>query len=52
MVKLYKLLRTRAWIFHGGAVERQDLALLSYLGETREEIDLLEEKVPKLLGIG
>ena len=32
-------------------VERQDLSLLSYLGDTREEIDLLEEKVPKLLGL-
>jgi MoxR-like ATPase len=51
VIKLYRLLRTRAWIFHGGAVERQDLQLLSYLGETREEIDLLEEKVPKLLGV-
>jgi MoxR-like ATPase len=51
LVKLYRLLRTRAWIFHGGAVEREDLRLLSYLGETREEVDLLEEKVPKLLGL-
>lgn len=51
VVKLYRLLRTRAWVLHGGAVEREDLLLLSYLGETREEIDLLEEKVPKLLGL-
>jgi MoxR-like ATPase len=51
VIKLYKLLRTRAWVVHGGAVERQDLQLLSYLGETKEEIDLLEEKVPKLLGL-
>ena len=51
VVKLYRLLRTRAWIFHGGAVEREDLRLLSYLGETREEVDLLEDKVPKLLGL-
>lgn len=51
LVKLYKLLRVRAWVVHGGAVEREDLALLSYLGETREEIDLLEEKVPRLLGL-
>jgi MoxR-like ATPase len=51
VVKLYRLLRTRAWVVHGGAVERQDLGLLSYLGETRDEIDLLEEKVPKLLGL-
>ena len=51
LIKLYRLLRTRAWIIHGGAVEREDLQLLSYLGETREEIDLLEEKVPRLLGL-
>jgi MoxR-like ATPase len=51
VIKLYRLLRTRAWVVHGGAVERPDLQLLSYLGETREEIDLLEEKVPKLLGL-
>jgi MoxR-like ATPase len=51
VVKLYRLLRTHAWIVHGGVVERQDLALLANLGETRDEIDLLEEKVPKLLGL-
>ncbi|VAW72274.1 Putative 2-component regulator [hydrothermal vent metagenome] len=51
IIKLYRLLRTRAWIFHGGAVERQDLLMLSYLGESIDEVSLLEEKVPKLLGI-
>jgi len=51
IVKLYRLLRTHAWIVHGGAVERSDLRLLSYLGETRDEIDLLEQKVPRLLGL-
>ncbi len=51
VVKLYKLLRAHAWITHGGRVERADLKLLSYLGETREEVDLLEEKVPRLLGL-
>jgi len=52
LIKLYRLLRARAWLFHGGSVEREDLQLLAYLGETREEIDLLEEKVPRLLGVG
>jgi MoxR-like ATPase len=51
VVKLYRLIRTHAWLTHGGAVEQSDLALLSFVGETREEIDLLEEKVPKLLGL-
>ncbi len=51
IVKLYRLIRTHAWLLHGGAVEPSDLALLSHVGETREEIDLLEEKVPRLLGL-
>ncbi|MCA9488391.1 MAG: AAA family ATPase, partial [Myxococcales bacterium] len=51
VVKLYKLLRAHAWLTHGGRVERSDLRLLSYLGETAEEVDLLEEKVPRLLGL-
>jgi MoxR-like ATPase len=51
VVKLYRLLRTRAWLFHGGKVERQDFQLLAYLGETREELELLHQKVPQLLGI-
>ncbi|MBL9039346.1 MAG: AAA family ATPase [Archangium sp.] len=51
LIKLYRLLRARAWVVHGGAVEREDLQMLAYLGETRDEIDVLEEKVPRLLGL-
>lgn len=51
IVKLYKLIRTHAWVLGGGVVERRDLSLLSYLGETHEQIDVLEEKVPRLLGL-
>lgn len=50
LVKLYKLLRIRAWLFSGGTVTRDDLRLLAYLGETHQEIELLREKVPNLLG--
>ncbi|MCA9173658.1 MAG: AAA family ATPase [Planctomycetales bacterium] len=50
LVKLYKLLRVRSWVFTGGAVSRDDLRLLMYLGETPEEMALLREKVPTLLG--
>jgi MoxR-like ATPase len=50
LVKLYKLFRTRAWLFTGGSVTRDDLRLLAYLGETHQEIQLLREKVPALLG--
>ncbi|QDU97548.1 AAA family ATPase [Lignipirellula cremea] len=50
LVKLYKLCRARAWITSGGVVTRDDLRLLSYLGESAEEMALLREKVPLLLG--
>lgn len=50
LVKLYKLFRVRAWLFSGGTVSRDDLRLLAFLGETHQEIELLREKVPQLLG--
>jgi MoxR-like ATPase len=50
LVKLYKLFRIRAWLFTGGSVTRDDLRLLTYLGETHQEINLLRDKVPALLG--
>jgi MoxR-like ATPase len=50
LVKLYKLFRVRAWLFSGGTVNRDDLRLLAYLGESHQEIELLREKVPALLG--
>jgi MoxR-like ATPase len=52
LVKLYKLFRIRSWLFTGGAVTRDDLRLLAYLGETHQEIELLRTKVPELLGEG
>jgi MoxR-like ATPase len=50
LVKLYKLLRVRAWLLSGGTVSRDDFKLLTYLGETHEEMALLRQKVPALLG--
>lgn len=50
LVKLYKLFRVRSWIMSGGSVTRDDLRLLMYLGETPEEMALLREKIPNLLG--
>lgn len=51
LVKLYKLLRVRAWLLTGGTVSHDDLRLLSYLGETHHEMELLADKVPQLLGV-
>lgn len=50
LVKLYKLLRARAWLMGGGVVGRDDLRLLAFLGDTHGEMALLREKVPMLLG--
>ena len=50
LVKLYKLMRVRSWLFAGGTVSRDDLRLLMYVGDTREDMELLREKIPKLLG--
>jgi MoxR-like ATPase len=50
LVKLYKLMRVRAWLLSGGTVRRDDLKLLAYLGESHSEIELLAKKVPQLLG--
>lgn len=50
LVKLYKLFRVRSWLFSGGAVTKDDLRLLAYLGETLQEIEHLRTKVPEYLG--
>jgi MoxR-like ATPase len=50
LVKLYKIFRVRAWLLSGGTVTRDELRLLAYLGDTHQEMALLREKVPKLLG--
>lgn len=52
LVKLYKLLRTRAFLFHGGAVQTSDLVLLKYVGNRRQELPAVAEKVSALLGVG
>jgi MoxR-like ATPase len=40
----------RSWLLSGGTVSRDDLILLAYLGESLQEIAMLREKVPALLG--
>jgi MoxR-like ATPase len=52
LVKLYRLIRTRAFLHHGGAVDTPDLMLLAYVGNKRHELPVVEEKVRALLGLG
>lgn len=51
LVKLYRLIRTRAFLAHGGRVESGDLVLLSYCGNRKEELAAVREKVHALLGL-
>jgi MoxR-like ATPase len=52
VIKLYQLIRARALLFHGGAVRREDLTLLRYVGDRNEDFAALREKVDALLRLG
>jgi MoxR-like ATPase len=52
LVKMYRLIRTRAFLFHGGAVDAPDLELLAFSGNRRQELPVVQEKVRALLGAG
>ena len=51
LIKLYKLIRTRAFLFHGGAVDTPDLKLCGYIGNRRHEVPAVQAKVATLLGL-
>lgn len=52
LVKLYKVIRTQAFLEHGGAVQTSDLKLLAYVGNRRDELPVVAAKVKALLGLG
>jgi len=52
VIKLYRLLRTRAFLAHGGEVRRDDLRLLCHLGEDEERFALVRERVEQMLRVG
>jgi MoxR-like ATPase len=45
---LYRLIRTRAWLFHGGLVKPEDLTLLAHSGDTLSQMETLAKKIPLL----
>jgi len=51
VVKIYKLIRARAFLHHGGAVQAGDLRVLRYVGNRRSEMAVVEEKVNHLLSL-
>jgi MoxR-like ATPase len=51
VIKLYRLIRTRAFLFHGGVVKKEDLVLLRYVANRQQDIELVSKKVNALLRI-
>ena len=52
VVKLYKLVRARALLFHGGVVTREDLRLLRCIPDRLKDFAPVAAKVDSLLAIG
>jgi MoxR-like ATPase len=52
VVKLYKLLRARAFLFHGGVIQPSDLVLLRYIANKMSDFEIIRQKVDSLLQIG
>jgi MoxR-like ATPase len=50
VIRLYRLIRTRAWLFHGGLVRTEDLGILEHAGDTLPQMETLAKKIPLLLG--
>jgi len=51
VIKLYRLLRTRAFLLHGGAVRKEDLTLLRYIGDRDADFSPVRKKVDAILKI-
>lgn len=49
VIKLYKLIRARAFLLHGGVVGREDLSLLRYIPGKLQDFQPVREKVDALL---
>lgn len=49
VIKLYKLIRTRAFLFHGGVVTKEDLILLRYVPDRIQDFAPIRDKVDTLL---
>jgi len=51
VIKLYKLIRTRAFLMHGGVVSKSDLVLLRYVSDRAEDLDAMRELVDRMLSV-
>jgi len=51
VIKLYKLIRTRAFLMHGGVVSKSDLVLLRYISDRAEDLDAMRDMVDRMLSV-
>lgn len=51
IIKLYKLIRTRAFLIHGGVVSKSDLLLLRYVSDRAEDLDAMRDMVDRMLSV-
>ena len=51
VIKLYKLIRTRAFLYHGGVVSKSDLLLLRYISDRAEDLDAMRDMVDRMLSV-
>jgi len=49
VVKLYRLLRASAFLFHGGVIQKSDLQLLRYIPNRAQDFKTVRDKVDQLL---
>ncbi len=49
IIKLYKLIRIRAFLLHGGVVRKEDLQILSYIPDRLQDFEPVREKIHSLL---
>ena len=51
IIKLYKLVRTRAFLIHGGVVTKSDLVLLRYISDRADDLEAMRELVDRMLSV-
>ncbi|VAW78058.1 FIG022979: MoxR-like ATPases [hydrothermal vent metagenome] len=49
VIKLYKIIRIRAFLLHGGVVRKEDLQILSYIPDRLQDFEPVREKIHSLL---
>lgn len=51
VIQLYKLIRTRAFLMHGGVVDKSDLVMLRYIADRADDIAAVEAAVDRILAV-